>query len=311
MATPLPDNQVLDDEIKSRLDKLNALSDLINSLELQFDEANTLFRNTLKCSTERLSSIARALGTKSIKHGRVYNAAKISVEQSQSDCQRACVLFEQANKDHQFAKLAIKEAESKLKKVAGEKSNSSVNTDSIDFSRLNLNDTHVNSDTSIDKQDTQVSVIEPICQPDNLPGPVDSQSEKPNSCHPLADIVPPPNGMINSVALLSEELNQAIMKLVEAERKLGQSERQHLDQANKLIVAQENLIKLEREYGPSIRRSQLYFDEAKRFNAKLNSVKGDICRISEDILGAKQAYARTLGELEQFSDDLHLNSLTG
>lgn len=321
-------DRLLDDEIKSRLDRLNALSDLINSLELQFDEANSVFRNTLKCSTDRLSTIARTLGDKSIKYGRVYHAAKISVEQSQSDCQRACVLFEQANKDHQFARKAIKDAELKLRKVAGstEKgvitlSDLHATTNSIDLSKLTLKEAPSpagrlqNSASASDLLSTSCDMPEATNSIKTINSEslnrLDSRGRQLNDRDKFqvteSDLKPEPGA--NSVAELSEELNQAINKLVEAENKRGQSERQHLDNANKLIVAQENLMKLEREYGNSIRRSQLYFDEAKRFNAKLNSVKGDICRISEDIIAAKQAYARTLEDLEQFSDGLHMRAL--
>lgn len=339
-------NQVLDDEIRSRLDRLNALSDLINSLERQFDEANSIFRDTLKCSSDRLSSIAKALGNKSIRQGRVYNAAKISVEQSQSDCQRACVQFEQANKDHQIAKNAIRDAELKLREIVGQTNSNGViaipnfsNNESIDISNLKLADSqvefpkkslnhHHQQNSSCDKniespagdefKGTFSSGTPTLLANDNhVPKPHSSNNntaqetdahghdydEMDNEKKPSS-----PDQMVKSAAKLSEELNQAIMKLIEAEKKRSLSERAHLDRANKLMVAQENLIRLERDFGQSIRRSQVYFDEAKRFDAKLNSVKGEICRISEEILAAKQAYAQTLSELEQFSDDLHDNS---
>lgn len=349
-------NQVLDDEIRSRLDKLNALSDLINSLERQFDEANSLFRETLKCSTDRLSSIAKALGYKYIRHARVYHEAKSSVEQTQSDCQKACIQFEQANKDHQFAKKAIKNAELKLKEIAGETANGVISTPNVDVNLVNTNFQELklaevskfgkdgNNDTLIDQKfdqnpqkssscDTEKNSSIPIALESTLQtttlanenvdqvttSSVDAPNEPKNSTALVIDNAESnnqndekldlsPTSIITYAAKLSEELNQAINKLIEAEIKRGQSERQHLERANKLMIAQENLMKLEREYGPAIRRSQLYFDESKRFNAKLDSVKKDICRISEEILAAKQAYARTLSELEQFSDDLHDNS---
>lgn len=320
-------NQILDDEIRSRLDKLNALSDLINSLETQFDDANGLFREILKCSTDRLSSIAKTLGTKSIRRGRIYHAAKFSVEQSQSSCQKACVQFEQANKDHQIAKKAIKDAELKLKEVVKEKEDvTEVIPDiCIDVQKLNLDDSESKSTRSdlvkCDKNDQSFapnaiddganalvgeapSSIAPVLEQTSDAQETDNQRD---ACD---ENISPTTAIIKNSGILSEELNQAIMILKEAERRRSLSERQHLNQANKLMIAQENLIKLEREYGPSIRRSQLYFDEARRFNAKLSSVKSDICRISEDILAAKQAYAQTLSELEQFSDDLHDNPQT-
>lgn len=299
-------DQILNDEIRTRLDKLNALSDLINSLEGQFDEANSFFRDTLQCSTRRLSEIAKTLGKNSVRQGRIYHTAKIYLEQSQSDCQRACVQFEQANKDHQCAKDAIREAEQKLREIAGKPANDVITTsysdvNSIDMQKLCISDescpTQSNSSASSQNEKHDNSNSE--------------SSTVSNNCNSIAQsYCASSSSGINSksAAELSEDLNKAIMSLVEAEKQRGQSERQHLDRANKLMIAQENLTKLEREHGPSIRRSQLYFDEAKRFNAKLSSVKGDICRISDEIIAAKQAYARTLSELEQFSDDLHDSS---
>lgn len=348
-------NQVLDNEIRTRLDKLNALSDLINSLERQFDEANSVFRETLKCSTDRLSSIAKALGHKSIRYARIYHAARLSVEQTQSDCQKACVQFEQANKDHQFAKKAIRDAELKLKEVAGETANGVMSIPNVDVNSICVNvhelkltedsrakDSHSSStnnqleECSRDLQcDTEknspipIAVDSKIQEETKINDSVDqvttssidfiNSNNLENSIAQNIDVAESnnqddeklsqsPSSIITCATKLSEELNQAIVKLIEAETKRCQSEMQHLERANKLILAQENLMKLEREYGPSIRRSQLYFDESKRFNAKLDSVKRDICRISEEILATKQAYARTLSELEQFSDDLHDNS---
>jgi len=317
-------NQVLDDEIKSRLDKLNALSDLINSLERQFDESNSVFRHILKCSTERLSSIAKTLGEKSIKRGRAYQAAKIAVEQSQTDCKRACVLFEQANQDHQFAREAIKGAEQRLRAIAGELENDAsfltdTNFNSIDIAKLTLGrepdedyssnhprpehssscDTDTESSVSTGFDVGNINQVEtPVCvvpQLDQL-----AQETQARHCRDGESL-----SSTMYANKLNEELNLAISKLVEAEKKRGLTEQQHLDKANKLMIAQENLVKIERDHGPSIRRSQSYFEEAKRFNARLSSVKGEISRISESIQTAKRAYASTLSELEQFSDNLH------
>lgn len=337
-------NKVLDDQIRFRLDKLNALSDLINSLERQFDEANSSFRETLKCSTDRLSSIAKALGHKSIRHARIYHAAKISVEQTQSDCQKACVQFEQANKDHQFAKKAIKDAELRLREVAEQTTNGVIAIPNIDLDSIGIDlcklklaedlegkkdggaiehQLNEHSESSCDKETnssfptafelTQESKISKVhadqvdtSSSDSTASSVGmSTAQVTNFAQSYKKGDEKATYLISNAAKLSEELNQAILKLIEAETKRGQSERQHLDRASKLMIAQENLMKLEREYGPSIRRSQLYFDESRRFNAKLKSVKGEICRISEEILAAKQAYAQTLSELEQFSDKIH------
>lgn len=358
-------NQVLDDEIRLRLDKLNALSDLINSLERQFDEANSLFRDTLKCSTNRLSTIAKTLGSKSIRQGRIYHATKLSVEQSQTDCQKACVQFEQANKEHQIAKEAIRQAELKLLEANGADGSHKVEDsvialsingvcESIDMQKMKLTDND-DEDNIIDDDPIQTRseyrehkqcssssasscdtnktaftssssgiVSNQTTQDEEEPAAfktsilVQHEQTKDSNAQEtkVLDIennektISPTITIIKHATLLSEELNQANTRLIEAEKRRCQSEKYHLDQANKLMIAQEKLTRMEREHGQSIRRSRLYFDEAKKFDAKLNSVKGDICRISEDILAAKQAYARTLSELEQFSDDLHDSSNT-
>lgn len=344
-------NSVLDDEIRARLDKLNALSDLINSLELQFDQANCLFREILKCSTYRLSIIAKKLGSKSLNYGRNYHAARITVEQSQSDCQKACVQFEQANNDHQFAREAIREAESKLRQIASSTSatttckaatrildsspssivshSSQISFEQIDLSRLKLGDDATKTKSSSDPEyspteyendsdktfKTQKAEEQ---RSDFALGVIDSpqancfdinSSQSPSiSSQECLSSLASNDTKLQDAAELSDTLNVAVKQLREAEQKRRQSEKMHLDQANKLMIAQENLQRLEREHGNSIRRSQLYFDEANRFKARLNSIKSDIRRISDDILAAKQAYARTLSELEQFSEDLHVLS---
>lgn len=343
-------NPILDDEIRNRLDKLNALSDLINSLENQFDQTNMLFNEILKCSTDRLSTIAKTLGSKSIRYGRTYHQAKISVEQTQLDCQRACVQFEQANNDHQFAKEAIREAELRLKQMNIDtrvksmmRFSSGARNSSFEFNDLgklsldddeddNYDDDYHNdlkqesseySKVSCDNQETDKSFnpaagvsVDSIdashgddatclSTTSRSSGEHVAQEEQDIHCHVIGNH---DATKIMNAAKLSEDLNQAIHRLFEAEQKRRQSEKMHLDQANKLMIAQENLLKLEREHGTSIKRSQIYFDEAKRFNVRLNSVKADIARISTEIIAAKQAYAKALNELEQFSEDLHLSS---
>lgn len=358
-------NSELDDEIRSRLDKLNALSDLINSLEVQFDEANGQFREILKCSTYRLSLIAKKLGSKSINYGRKYHAVKVFVEQSQSDCQKACVQFEKANNDHQYAREAIRVAESKLLEITSRSNSlaqtidnnniviaSSKSSDSLDSSshdilkenaerlnRLAISDCTTPTPTSTSTPAPTSSSNDVVKQYSikttsdkafEYSGKIDNN----NQCKPQALNQPPIDTANSSPAVsdhlatlqstasddsfkeqdledatkLSESLNAALFRLMEAEQKRQESERLHLDETNKLIIAQEDLQKLEREHGNSIRKSQLYFDEANRFKARLNSVKSDIRRISDDIVSAKQAYAKTLRELEQFSEDLHLMS---
>lgn len=297
-------NPHLDDEIRTRLDKLNALSDLINSLERQFDDANQLFSDTLKQSTERLSSLTKILGKKSIKYGRIYHATRLSLEKSQNECQKACIEFEQAVKDHLSAKEAIQQAEIKLKDI------------SINVEQGSSQDKHHNDIDRLDEIFKQASICPQEC---------DKEDDSKDDCSPNAhqeSIVKSPldatnneldqtysnQSVIQDAAKLNEELDRAITRLSLAERKRSESRKHHLDKANKLMLDQNTLLNLERDHPISIRRSQLYFDESKRFNCELNNVKSEIARISSDILITKQAYARTLGELETFSEELHHSS---
>lgn len=329
-SIPADHSPIPADEIRARLDRLNALSDLINSLEQQSNESNRLFNRTLKQSTDRLSSIAKALGNKSIRHGRVYYAAKIAVEKSQSECQRACVQFEQATKDHQIAKRAIQEAESKLKEIASEGgpgaiqlpgTTTTTNTTPIDCMRnLKLSDENENSSS---KQPTPngsellASCDSKLSQPGfsapKIGSSITNSASSNLACKSNDGVVQhledkkdsPASSLNQNAAKLSEQLNQAIVRLLESEKKRGISQQQHLDRANKLMLEQENLLRLEREHGPSIKRSEFYFNEARQFDARLNSVKSEITRLNGDILTAKSAYAQTLRELELFSEKLH------
>lgn len=169
------------------------------------------------------------------------------------------------------------------------------------MARLSLNgiieETKEYSEGTRDQKENSTSDNDPL-RPDH------SRSEKVSHL----TLGPDEDERLRDAARLSEMLNTATIRLREAEQKRAQSERLHLDKANKLMIAQENLQRLEREHGNSIKRSQLYFDESNRFKAQLNSVKSDISRISDEIAQAKKAYSRTLGELEKFSEELHFSS---
>lgn len=288
---------ILNEQIRNKLEKLNALSDRINDLERQSDHTNKLFRETLKYSSDRLREQALSLGIKSIKRSRVYQAAKLSVEQTQNNCQEACLRYERANRDHQDARDAIKIAEDKLKKIKASSSRKPDKESQLtveNFNDLGKIETH-NSLETVAGQLNSLSLENHNGDEDKTHDTIDEK----NAHHYLAS-----GTSAQDTAKVSEELNFALAKLAEANELRASCQKEHMSKTNELMIAQENLIRLEREFSVSIKKTRPYFEEAKKFNAKLDSLKLENKRLIEDVNKTKQDYSRALRDLELFSDDL-------
>lgn len=301
----------VDVKIRDGLELLNKLAARINLLEKQFDESNNTFRNALKQSTDRLKIISQTLGIQSIKRGRQYLAAKLSAEQTQIECQEACVQFEQANNFHSDAKEAIRLAEKKFKCAASALTNENTPTNEETIT----NDAKSNTNEPITKRGV-VDKSSNIIQSDNNNDIIVNDHNSPKSkliTDKTKDL--PSNSPTTKCSLhalhsenlnvSSEEMNQAIQRLLEAEKLKGESQLRHQDKTKKMLIAQNHVSKLEREFSNSIRRSKPYFDEANRFNARLSSIKAEIDLITREIVSTKRKYAATLNDLESLSEEIH------
>ncbi|KRY17752.1 SH3 domain-binding protein 5-like, partial [Trichinella patagoniensis] len=92
--------------VHEELEKLNIATDVINKLELQLDEAQTMFRDAQSSWTQKLSQMAKKLGT-CIEKSRPYYEARIKVLEAQQEAQRAALRFERANRMHSIAKQQV------------------------------------------------------------------------------------------------------------------------------------------------------------------------------------------------------------
>jgi len=79
---------------------------MINSLEVDIDEANTTFRILLNESTRRLKALSKRLGS-CIERARPYYEAFEQAKLAQMECQRAAVQYQRANEIHQAAKETV------------------------------------------------------------------------------------------------------------------------------------------------------------------------------------------------------------
>ncbi|KAK9889533.1 hypothetical protein WA026_006888 [Henosepilachna vigintioctopunctata] len=100
----------LDPRIQISLEKLNATTDDINKLEIEYDEANTTFRMLLNESTRRLKLLLKKLGS-CIERARPYYEAAEVAKRAQIECQKAAVSFRRANEIHAAAKETVALAE--------------------------------------------------------------------------------------------------------------------------------------------------------------------------------------------------------
>ncbi|XP_064455841.1 SH3 domain-binding protein 5 homolog [Ornithodoros turicata] len=111
--------EVLDPRVQIQLEKLNTCTDEINRLEVELDDANSLFRATLTDSSHKLRLLSKRLG-KAIEAARPYYEAKDHAHKAQLECQRAAVQYQRASEIHQAAKETISLAEQRFLSNQGE-----------------------------------------------------------------------------------------------------------------------------------------------------------------------------------------------
>ena len=129
------DNEELDPRVQEELEKLNNCTDEINRsvsqaisnseiflfcrLEIQLDDANTVFRQLLSDSTHHLKSLSKKLGN-CIEKARPYYESVDQMTRAQAECQKAAVQFQRAAGIHAAAKETISLAEERFLDNSGE-----------------------------------------------------------------------------------------------------------------------------------------------------------------------------------------------
>ena len=88
-------------------------------LEIQLDDANTVFRQLLSDSTHHLKSLSKRLGN-CIEKARPYYESVDQMTRAQAECQKAAVQFQRAAGIHAAAKETISLAEERFLDNSGE-----------------------------------------------------------------------------------------------------------------------------------------------------------------------------------------------
>jgi len=113
------ETEELDPRVQLELEKLNTCTDEINNLEVQLDDANTVFRSLLTDSTHHLKSLSKKLGNCIEKARPYYEALDVSTR-AQAECQKAAVQFQRAAGMHAAAKETISLAEERFSENSGD-----------------------------------------------------------------------------------------------------------------------------------------------------------------------------------------------
>ena len=81
-----PQQEELDPRVQAELERLNKCTDEINQLELQLEEAQSVFRTLLTDSTQQLKATAAKIGSAIDKARPYYEALEIA-QKAQKECQ--------------------------------------------------------------------------------------------------------------------------------------------------------------------------------------------------------------------------------
>lgn len=103
-----------------------------------------------------------------------------------------------------------------------------------------------------------------------------------------------------------EMLNNAILKVTEAENQKTESGREHQRKAALYQAAEQKVQMLEQKFKRSIIKSRPYFEEKYLCEGQLAAQKDTIIQIRYAVQRAKQEYAACLHRLEQISEEIHV-----
>ncbi|KZS14508.1 SH3 domain-binding protein 5 homolog isoform X1 [Daphnia magna] len=102
-----------------------------------------------------------------------------------------------------------------------------------------------------------------------------------------------------------EMLNQATMRVMEAETQRQLSEKEHQRSAAVFEAAKQKYQYLEKDLKSAIQKSRPYFEQKEDFQNKLMAQKLKVELIQQSVTQAKQIYSDTLKNLECISEEIH------
>ncbi|XP_057650829.1 SH3 domain-binding protein 5 homolog isoform X1 [Diorhabda carinulata] len=103
-----------------------------------------------------------------------------------------------------------------------------------------------------------------------------------------------------------EMLNNATMKVMEAETNKAECGRDHQRKAAAFKEIEEKLKLEDEKFHKAILKARPYFDEKVVCQDQLNTQKNRIGALKQEILNSKQSYSQTLKNLEQISNEIHM-----
>jgi len=102
-----------------------------------------------------------------------------------------------------------------------------------------------------------------------------------------------------------EMLNQATIKVMEAENQRTASEKEHQRSALVFAAAKEKFQRLEKSLKSVVQKSRPYFEQKEEFQMKLMAQKQKVELLQHNVAQAKLSYAETLRTLETISEQIH------
>ncbi|CAB4062472.1 SH3 domain-binding protein 5 homolog,SH3 domain-binding protein 5-like,SH3 domain-binding protein 5 [Lepeophtheirus salmonis] len=100
-------------------------------------------------------------------------------------------------------------------------------------------------------------------------------------------------------------LNNATIKVVEAECLKTQSRADHLAKAASFTQAESTVQSLEKSLHKFIQKSKPYFQRKDQFDKELEEQKKKVQTLQKKVSGAKESYAASLRKLEAISESIH------
>lgn len=102
-----------------------------------------------------------------------------------------------------------------------------------------------------------------------------------------------------------EMLNHATLKVMDAEKNKAETVAEHQRRAAVFSAAEKRVQEVEDKFRGSINKSRRYFEEKQVCQDQLETQKGRIQQLQAQLQNCKTAYATSLRNLEQISEDIH------
>lgn len=313
------EDEPIDPRIGEKLEELNSWTERINKLEQEFEEENGAFRTILNEYSDKLKQIGTKVGMKHVNDARGYYETKERSRQAQVECQKTVMMYEKSCQLLLQAKDEIERTESKFN--AGKRDSLSTPSATTCHRHLDTSghqhlDTPGQRDSGIAEPSSAQHLSSVATDATRSPEQFDSSKsiEQFDTSRSLdhSDSSKSPSGTKCQSPCPSsfdpawqEVLNQAIIKLKEAESTKSKARIDHEVSMKRFMDIEEELSILEKKCKNSIKKSSQYFNESFKFKSDLMKKKAEIEFLNEQIIASKSYYSLTLRDLESISEEIH------